>query len=116
MRTGLTKQQKTTEIFFNETKIGLSFTPTTHNLKERPTVFADQYPDHCIMTDEDIKTGYKSFEIDKGRLSFRLTAPYREERRQDASYRAKLQGTNLTILNETLKNSRFRDIICIKKT
>ena len=45
-----------------------------------------------IMTDKDIETGYKSFEIDKGRLSFRLTAPYREERRQDASYRAKLQG------------------------
>ncbi len=92
MRTGLTKQQKTTEIFFNETKTGLSFTPTTHDLKERLTAFADQYPDHCIMTDKDIETGYKSFEIDKGRLSFRLTAPYREERRQDASYRAKLQG------------------------
>lgn len=66
MRTGLTKHQKTTEIFFNETKTGLSFTPTTHDLKERLTAFADQYPDHCIMTDEDIETGYKSFEIDKG--------------------------------------------------
>lgn len=92
MRIGLTKQQKTTEIILMRPRAGLSFTPTTHDLNKRLTAFADQYPDHCIMTDEDIETGYKSFEIDKGRLSFRITAPYREERRQEASYRAKLQG------------------------
>lgn len=70
-------------------RAGLPFTPTTHDLKKRLTAFADQYPDHCIMTDEDIETGYKSFEIDKGRLSFRLIAPYSEEHRHDESYRAK---------------------------
>ena len=85
MRTGLTKRQKTTEIFFDETKSRI--TVYTHNtdLKKRLTAFAGQHPDHCIMTDEDTETGYKAFEIEKGRLSFRLTAPYSEERRQAAS-------------------------------
>lgn len=85
MRTGLTKRQKTTEIFFDETQSRI--TVYTHNtdLKKRLTAFAEQYPDHCTMIDEDAETGYKVFEIDKGRLSFRLTAPYSEERRRAAS-------------------------------
>jgi hypothetical protein len=61
-------------------------------LKKRLTAYAKQYPDHCIMTDEDTETGCKAFEIEKGRLSFRLTAPYSEERRQAASKRAKRKG------------------------
>lgn len=92
MRTGLNKRQKTTEIFFDKTKSRI--TVYTHNiyLKKRLTTYAEQYPNHCTMTDEDTETGYKAFEIEKGRLSFRLTAPYSEEHRQAASYRAKLQG------------------------
>ena len=83
MRTGLTKRQKTTEIFFDETKSRI--TVYTHNtdLKKRLTAYAERYPDHCTMTDEDSETGYK------GRLSFRLTAPYSEERRRAASDYAK---------------------------
>lgn len=89
MRTGLTKRQKTTEIFFDETKSRI--TVYTHNtdLKKRLTAYAEQYPDHCTMTDEDSETGYKAFEIEKGRLSFRLTAPYSEKRRRAASDYAK---------------------------
>ena len=89
MRTGLTKKQKTTEIFFDESKSRI--TVYTHNtdLKKRLTAFAEQYPDHCTMTDEDAETGYKAFEIEKRRLSFRLTAPYSEERRQQASQYAR---------------------------
>ena len=92
MRTGLTKRQKTTEIFFDETKSRI--TVYTHNtdLKKRLTAYAERYPDHCTMTDEDSETGYKAFEIEKGRLSFRLTAPCSEERRRAASdYAKKLQ-------------------------
>ena len=33
-----------------------------------------------------------TFEIEKGRLSFRLTAPYSEERRRAASKQAKQNG------------------------
>ena len=92
MRTGLTKQQKTTEIFFDETKSRI--TVYTHNtdLKKRMTAFAEQYPDHCTMTDEDTETGRKEFEIEKGRLSFRLTAPYSQERRQQASLKGRGSG------------------------
>lgn len=92
MRTGLTKRQKTTEIFFDETKSRISVYTHNTDLKKRLTVFAEQYPDHCTMTDEDTETGYKAFEVEKGRLSFHLTAPYSEERRQAASKRAKRKG------------------------
>ncbi len=93
MKTGLTKQQKTTEIYFDELPNG-RIAVCTHNtdLKKRLTAFAEQYPDHCTMTDEDTETGYKAFEVEKGRLSFRLTAPYSEERRQAASEYAKQNG------------------------
>ena len=52
-------------------------------------LFAVAMTDHCNMTDEDTETGYNAFEIEKGRLSFRLTAPYSKERRQAASDYAK---------------------------
>ena len=55
MRTGLTKQEKTTDIWFD---------------------------DQCRQTDADPETGCMEFEIRKGRFSFRLTAPYSEERRE----------------------------------
>ncbi len=99
MKTGLTKQQKTTEIYFDELPNG-RISVYTHNtdLKKRLTAFAEQYPDHCTMTDEDSETGYKAFEIDKGRLSFRLTAPYSEERRQAASEYAKENGIAANIV------------------
>ncbi len=35
------------------------------------------------------------FEIEKGRFSFRLTAPYSEERREAAGKAAKVQSSNL---------------------
>ena len=38
----------------------------------------------------------KEFEIEKGRFSFRLTDPYREERRRAASEAAKKHSGNLT--------------------
>lgn len=46
-------------------------------------------PAVCKPTDVDSDTGCKEFEIEKGRFSFRLTAPYREERRRAASEAAK---------------------------
>ena len=89
MRTGLTKRQKTTEIFFDETKSRITVYPHNPDLKRGRTAYTERCPDHCTMTDEDSETGYKAFEIEKGRLSFRLTAPYSEERRRAASDYAK---------------------------
>ena len=84
MRTGLTKKQKTTVIYFDE--YGGMIEVQTHNtdLKKRLTAFAAKYPQCCRQTDDDEQGGL-TFEIEKRRLSFRLTAPYSEERRRAAS-------------------------------
>ena len=58
----------------------------THNtdLKNRLTAYAVAHPDQGRQTDADPDTGCMEFDIAKGRLSFRLTAPYSEERREAA--------------------------------
>ena len=58
--------------------------------------YAGQHPDQCRQTDADPDTGCMEFEIRKGRFSFRLTAPYSEERRRAASEAAKKHSGNLT--------------------
>ena len=91
MKTGLTKRQKTTVICFDE--FGDLIEVQTHNtdLKNRLTKFAAMYPEHCRQTNDNEQGGL-TFEIEKGRLSFRLTAPYSEERRKAASDYAKENG------------------------
>ena len=58
----------------------------THNtdLKNRLTAYAAAHPDQGRQTDADPDTGCMEFDIAKGRFSFRLTAPYSEERRKAA--------------------------------
>ena len=91
MRTGLTKREKTTAIYFDE--YGSMIEVQTHNtdLKKRLIVFAKEYPQCCRQTDDDEQGGL-TFEIEKRRLSFRLTAPYSEERRRAASAYARQNG------------------------
>ena len=85
------KNEKTTEIYFDETPAAVVI--RTHNtaLKKRLLAFAEKHPELCRLTDDD-ELGYLSFEIDKDRFSIRLTAPYTEERRQLA--RAKMIEIN----------------------
>lgn len=89
MRTGLTKQEKTTDIWFDEKDPTIHIRTHNTDLRNRLTAYAKQYPDECQRTDFDEETGCAEFEIAKGRISFRLTAPYSEERRQAASELAK---------------------------
>ena len=91
MITNKKKNEKTTEIYFDETSAPIVI--RTHNtaLKKRLLAFAENFPDLCRLTDDD-ELGYLSFEIDKDRFSIRLTAPYTEERRQLA--RAKMIEIN----------------------
>ena len=91
MRTGLTKREKTTDIFFDE--YGSMIEVQTHNtdLKKRLIAFAKEHPQCCRQIDDDEQGGL-TFEIEKGRFSFRLTAPYSEERKKAASERAKKNG------------------------
>ena len=74
------KNEKTTEIYFDETPAPVII--RTHNtaLKKRLLAFAEKFPTLCRLTDDD-ELGYLSFEIDKARFSIRLTAPYTKERK-----------------------------------
>ena len=96
MRTGLTKQEKTTEIYFDEKDPTIFIRTHNTDLKKRLAAYAGQYPDQCCQTDADPETGCMEFDIEKGRFSFRLTAPYSEERRRAASEAAKANASNLT--------------------
>ena len=93
MRTGLTKKQKTTVIYFDEHSRIIEVQTHNTDLKKRLTAFAAKYPQCCRQTDDDEQGGL-TFEIEKGRLSFRLTAPYSEERRRAASEAAKKNSVN----------------------
>ena len=85
------KNEKTTDIYFDETPAAVVI--RTHNsaLKKRLLAFAAKFPNLCRLTDND-ELGYLSFEIDKDRFSIRLTAPYTEERK--ALARAKMNEIN----------------------
>ena len=91
MRTGLTKKQKTTMIYFDEHSRMIEIQTHNTDLKKRLTAFAAKHPQCCRQTDDDEQGGL-TFETEKGRLSFRLTAPYSEERRRAASKQAKQNG------------------------
>ena len=88
MRTVLTKKEKTTAIYFDEYG---SMIEVQTDLKKRLTALAANSPQCCRQIDDNEQGGL-TFEIEKGRLSFRLTAPYSEERRQAASEWAKQNG------------------------
>ncbi|MDO4355745.1 MAG: hypothetical protein Q4E13_04435 [Clostridia bacterium] len=94
MKTGLTKKQKVTELFYNAKDPIAEI--HTHNvkLKKRLLAFAEEYPELCKQTDDDDQGGLW-FEVAKERLSIRLTAPYSQERRKAAGELAKRHTKNL---------------------
>ena len=94
MNTGLTKRQKTTTISFDEYKDMIEVQTYNTDLKKRLTAYALQYPQECRQTDDNGRGGL-TFEIRKGRLSFRLTAPYSKERCRKCSDLAKQNTSNL---------------------
>ena len=91
MITNKKKNEKTTEIYFDETPAAVVI--RTHNtaLKKRLLAYSKKHPELCRLTDDD-ELGCLSFEIDKDRFSIRLTAPYTEERK--ALARAKIIEIN----------------------
>ena len=91
MKTGLNKRQKTTAIYFDEYSDLIEVQTHYTERKKRLSKFATMYPDHCRQTDDNEQGGL-TFEIKKGRLSFRLTAPYSAERRKIYSKNAKDKG------------------------
>ncbi len=75
----ITKEMKVTEIFFNEKDKKITVYTYNAGLKRKLKKFAQEYPQCCQQTDDDEFGGLR-FEIDKGRFSFRLSAPYAEAR------------------------------------
>lgn len=88
MKTGLSKKQKTTSIYFDEASPIIEVQTHNTDLKNKLTAYAAKYPELCRQTDDD-EHGGLTFEIQKGRFSFKLTAPYSQERRRAASVLAK---------------------------
>ena len=88
MKTGLTKKQKTTNVYFNEADSMVEVCTYNTALKNRLTEYAGKYPSECRLIDDD-GNGCLTFEVSKGRFGFKLTAPYTEERRKAASDLAK---------------------------
>ena len=91
MITGIKKTHKTTEIYFDEA--GELTTISTYNtsLKNRLLAFSTEYPELCELTDDD-GFGGLSFRIQKRCFTYRLVAPYSEERK--ATARAKMNELN----------------------
>lgn len=88
MKTGLTKKQKTTNVYFNEADSMIEVCTYNTALKNRLTEYAGEYPSECRLIDDD-GNGCLTFEVNKERFGFKLTAPSTEERRKTASELAK---------------------------
>ena len=91
MKTGLTKKQKVTEVFYNAKDPTAEVYTHDTKLKKRLLEYAAKFPELCQQTDDDEQGGLR-FEIDKSRISIRLTAPYTDDRRKAASKLAKENG------------------------
>ena len=88
MKTGLSKKQKVTELYFNENDAITEVYTHNTDLKKRLLAYAAKFPELCKQTDDDGQGGLR-FEIDKSRISIRLTAPYSKERKAAAREKAK---------------------------
>ena len=90
------KKRKVTELYFNEYDGTAEIYTYNTKLKKRLTAYAVTYPDLCQLTEDDGNGGLR-FEIDKHRVSIRLTAPYSPARRSTASQMAKnnLKGNDI---------------------
>ena len=88
MKTGLKKTQKETTIWFNEAEPIIHVRTQNTDLRNRLTEFAVKHPESCRLVEDDVGIACREFEVLKGRLSFRLTAPYSDERREQAKITA----------------------------
>ncbi len=91
------KQDKFTQIYFNESDPMMEIDTHNTNLKHRLTAYAKAHPDLCQILYEG--EGFMTFAIDKHRCSLRLTAPYSDERREATRELAKQTGIHKRNLN-----------------
>ena len=87
------KKRKVTELYFNEYDGTAEIYTYNTKLKKRLTAYTANYPELCQLTEDDESGGLR-FEINKHRVSIRLTAPYSEKRKQHSSFIAKSNRSN----------------------
>jgi len=85
------KAQRKTIISFDENSEQVNVFTYNTDLKKRLTKYAKDYLQLCRLIDDD-GIGGVAFEVDRKRFSFRLTAPYSDERKRAASELAKKHG------------------------
>ena len=91
MITGIKKTHKTTEIYFDEANEWTIVRTYNTSLKNRLLAFSKEYPDLCELIDDD-ECGCLSFRIQKKYFTYRISAPFSEERK--ALAREKMQELN----------------------
>ena len=93
MVTGLKKNAKLTAITFDEANPEINVRTYNTDLKKRLLKFSKDHTSECELLYQS-EDGLLEFEVNKGRLSFRLTAPYSDERKQILSRNA-IQNNHL---------------------
>ena len=88
---GLTRYEKETIILTNEADGFYEVYTFNSALKKKLAAYAKRHPDLCSLK-ETTKEGSVTYVVDKARMSFRLTEPYSEARKQAAREKAKAQG------------------------
>ena len=88
------KRRKVTELYFNEYDDPAEIYTCNTKLKKRLSEYSATYPELCRLT-EDNREGGLRFEINKHRISIRLTAPYSEKLKTAASRQAKRTGIHI---------------------
>ena len=73
MKTGLTKKQKVTELYFNAKDPMAEIYTHDTKLKRRLLEYAAKFPELCQQTDDDEQGGLR-FEIAKERISISAAA------------------------------------------
>ena len=91
MRTGLTRKQKVTEVYYNAKDPTAEVYTHDTKLKKRLLAYAAKFPELCQQTDDDEQGGLQ-FEIDKSRISIRLTTPYSNNRKAKLAASAKVEN------------------------
>ena len=91
IRTGLTKKQKVTEVYYNAKDPTAEVYTHDTKLKKRLLEYASKFPELCQQTDDDEQGGLR-FEIDKSRISIRLTTPYSNNRKAKLAASAKVEN------------------------
>ena len=91
MKTGLTKKQKVTEVYYNAKDPTAEVYTHDTKLKKRLLEYAAKFPELCQQIDDDEQGGLR-FEIDKSRISIRLTTPYSNNRKAKLAASAKVEN------------------------